>query len=435
MKPAPARRLAKRALAAALLLTSSAGLPLVSAADPTIVAAGDIACDPADPSFNGGSGTATACRMKATSDLALGLGATAVLVLGDNQYEEGALAEYQQSYDPSWGRLKPLTRPVPGNHDYANGASAAAGYYTYFGAAAGDPARGYYSYDLGAWHLVALNSNCWAVGGCGAGSPQEAWLARDLAAAAGRCILAYWHHPRFSSGAHGDDPTFDAFWRDLYRAGADVVLAGHEHHYERFDPQGPAANADPAGPRQLVVGGGGRNLTAFQAPRPNSAFRDASTFGVLEMTLHPDRFDWRYRAAPAGTVLDSGTALCHRRTAPRGARFHTVPPCRMGDTRDGSPIGAGRTRTFPAAGRCGIPAAARAVVLNVTGILPTTAGTVRLYPAGGATPTTGVLAFRAGQIRAGATVAGLGREGQVTALNDSAGEIHLALDATGYFLE
>jgi hypothetical protein len=432
-KPSGPRRLslAAAALTAALLLPPPAAL----AADPVLFAAGDIACDPGDPSYNGGLGTATACRMKATSDLLVGSGAPAVLVLGDNQYEEGALAKYQQSYDPTWGRFKALTRPVPGNHDYANGASAAAGYYTYFGAAAGDPSRGYYSYDLGAWHLVALNSNCWAVGGCGAGSPQESWLARDLAAAQGRCILAYWHHPRFSSGAHGDDPTFDAFWRDLVRAGADVVLAGHEHHYERYAPQGAAGNADPGGPRQLVVGSGGRNLTAIVTPRPNSAFRNDTSFGVLEMTLHPDRYDWRFLAAPSGAALDSGTALCHRRTAPRGARFHTVPPCRMADTRNGSPMGAGRTRTFAAAGQCGIPAEARAVVLNVTGILPTTAGYVRLYPAGGVAPVTDVLAFRAGQIRAGATVAGLGQQGQVTALNDSTGEIHLAIDVTGYFVE
>jgi len=196
-------------LAAVLALLIAPAAPTAWAASPVVAAVGDIACDPANPSYNGGDGTATACRMKATSDLLVGGGWSAVLLLGDNQYEDGALARYQASYDPTWGRVKGLTYPAPGNHEY--GTPGAAGYFAYFGAAAGDPARGYYSFDLGAWHLVVLNSNCAAVSGCGPGSAQEQWLAADLAAHPGRCTLAYWHHPRFSSGQHGDDPLSQTF--------------------------------------------------------------------------------------------------------------------------------------------------------------------------------------------------------------------------------
>jgi hypothetical protein len=159
-------------------------------ADPVIAAAGDIACDPGSSSFNGGAGTADACRQMATSDLLVGRGLAAVLPLGDIQYEDGPLSKFGQSYDPSWGRVKSITRPAVGNHEY--GVSEAAGYFDYFGAAAGERGKGWYSYDVGAWHLVALNSNCDEVGGCDEGSPQEQWLRQDLAAHPA-CTLAYWH--------------------------------------------------------------------------------------------------------------------------------------------------------------------------------------------------------------------------------------------------
>jgi acid phosphatase type 7 len=255
-----------------------------------IAAAGDIACDPASRSFHGGRGSANACHMRATARLLGRLNPAVVLTLGDNQYENGTLAKFRRSYDRSWGRLKGRTRPAPGNHDYRT--RTAAGYFGYFGAAAGRRSRGYYSFDVGAWHLIALNSECGHVGGCGKGSRQERWLRADLAAHPARCTLAYWHKPRFSSGMHGNDATYTAFWRALYRAGADVVLVGHDHDYERFAAQTPAGRADPArGIRQFVVGTGGKTHYGFRTIRANSRVRNSGTFGVLRLTLHPSGYD------------------------------------------------------------------------------------------------------------------------------------------------
>jgi hypothetical protein len=287
--------------------------PAARAADPVIAAAGDIACDPTDPSFNGGKGTPDDCRMRATSDLLVGGGFDAVLLLGDNQYWVGALDAYQASFGPTWGRLGPLLRPAPGNHEYLT--PGASGYFDYFGAAAGERGKGWYSYDLGTWHIVVLNSNCGDLsggGGCGPGSPQLRWLAEDLAAHPRACTLAYWHHPRFSSGTHGDDARYDAFWRELYKAGADVVLAGHEHDYERFAPQDPDAKADPLhGIRQFVAGTGGQFLRPFPTVRPNSEVRDARTFGVLKLRLRTDGYDWDFLPAAGGTFTDRGSGGCH----------------------------------------------------------------------------------------------------------------------------
>ncbi len=316
--------LLRASLAVAFLLALAVGAPAL-ADDPLIAAAGDIACDPTHPAFHGGAGTATLCRQRATSDLLLGGGYDAVLTLGDNQYLEGELADYQASFAPSWGRVKPLLRPVPGNHEYLT--PGAAGYFDYFGAAAGERGRGWYSYDLGTWHVVVLNSNCAAVGGCGAGSPQLLWLAEDLAAHPRACTLAYWHHPRFSSGLHGDDPTYDAFWRVLYAAGADVVLVGHDHDYERFAPQDPDGRPDlERGIRQFVVGTGGMEIRPFGAVRANSEVRNANTFGVLRLELRPDGYDWRFLPAAGGSFTDSGSGGCHHasdsiRVALRQGRF------------------------------------------------------------------------------------------------------------------
>lgn len=278
-------------------------------APPVIAAAGDIACDPASSGYNGGLGSGLTCRQQATSDLLVGAGYTAVLLLGDNQYESGTISAYRASYDTSWGRLKTITRPAAGNHEYYT--PGASGYYQYFGAAAGDPAKGWYSYDLGAWHLVALNSNCNAVGGCAAGSAQEQWLRADLAANTESCTLAYWHHPRFSSGTHGDNPALQALWQALYEANADLVLGGHDHDYERFAPQTPSGVLDQArGLREFVAGMGGKGLRGFATTRANSQARDATSLGVLELTLRPGAYDWRYRAA-VGSFADSGSAACH----------------------------------------------------------------------------------------------------------------------------
>jgi hypothetical protein len=279
------------------------------AAGPTIAAAGDIACDPGSGSYNGGQGTATECKQRATSDLLVAGGYAAVLGLGDLQYEDGAFSKFTASYEPSWGRVKAITKPAPGNHEYQT--ASAAGYYQYFGGAAGDPAKGYYSFDVGSWHVIALNSNCSAVGGCGAGSPQEQWLRSDLAGRTNTCTLVYWHHPLFSSGEHGSDSTYTAFWQALYDANADVVLVGHDHNYERFAPQNPTGGLDLArGIREFVVGTGGKNLRTFPTVRPNSEARDVTSFGILELTLGASRYDWRFVPA-VGSFTDSGSASCH----------------------------------------------------------------------------------------------------------------------------
>jgi hypothetical protein len=274
-----------------------------------IAAAGDIACDPRSSSFDAGEGSGLACRQLATSNLLVGARYAAVLPLGDIQYEDGAYSRFRASYDQSWGRLKTITRPVPGNHDYRT--EGAVGYYRYFGAAAGDPSKGYYSYDVGHWHAVALNSNCAAVGGCGPGSPQAEWLRADLAAHAARCTLAHWHHPRFSSGEHGSDPRYSAFWQALYDANVEVVLVGHDHDYERFAPQAPDGTLDLArGIREFVVGTGGRSLRRFPRAQPNSEVRDHLSLGVLELTLGRNAYSWRFRPA-VGALTDSGSSRCH----------------------------------------------------------------------------------------------------------------------------
>jgi hypothetical protein len=397
-------------LAAVVALLIAPTVQLAQAASPIVAAAGDIACNPTDPFYNGGAGTAAACRMKATSDLLVGGGFAAVLVLGDNQYEDGALSRYQASYAPTWGRVLGITHP----------------------------ARGYYSYDLGTWHLVVLNSNCSAIGGCGPGSPQELWLAADLLAHSGRCTLAYWHHPRFSSGQHGDDPTSQTFWDDLYAAGADVILVGHDHIYERFAPQDPAGNADPAkGLRQFVVGTGGRNQTPFAILRPNSVARSSGVFGVLALTLHPNGYDWQFLpAAGGGSFADSGTGLCHSALPTGPTAFHTLPPCRLLDTRsaDAPALAAGSTRLFPAAGRCGVPETAKAIAANVTVATPSTAGDLRLSPAGAAAPLVSTVNFAAGQTRTNNAVLALGAGGRIAVQCDlAAGAAQLIVDVSGYF--
>ena len=281
----------------------------VSVAGVRVAAAGDIACDPRSPHYNGGLGGRRDCRQLVTSDLLVGEGYEAVLVLGDVQYEEGAGDAFEESYGASWGRVKSITRPVPGNHEYRT--ADAAGYYRYFGAVAGAPAKGYYSYELGDWHVVALNSNCSDVGGCGAGSAQERWLRADLAAHPARCTLAHWHHPRYSSGQHGSDAKYIAFWQALFDASADLVLVGHDHDYERFAPQNALGELDLArGIREIVVGTGGRSLREFKDPSPNSEVRDATSLGILELTLGAAAYGWRFRAA-VGVFADAGSARCH----------------------------------------------------------------------------------------------------------------------------
>jgi acid phosphatase type 7 len=273
--------------------------------DPVIAAAGDISCEPSSikkgDNFN--------CQMKATSDLLIDRGLAAVLTLGDNQYEYGTYPAYQQSYDSTWGKVKSITKPVPGNHEYYN--KDAAGYYTYFGAIAEDPKKGYYSYDIGDWHLIALNSNCADVS-CGADSPQAQWLKEDLAAHPTACTIAYWHHPRFSSGEHGNNKELDTFWQILYQANVEIVLNGHDHTYERFAPQSPEGKEDrEKGIRQFVVGSGGKNHYQFKTNQPNSEVRNNDAYGVIKLTLHKNSYDWKFEPIAGQTFTDSGSSDCH----------------------------------------------------------------------------------------------------------------------------
>ena len=272
---------------------------------PVVAVAGDIACEPGQRS------TAAQCRMDATADLVAAARPAAVLTLGDNQYDDGSLEKFETSYAMSWGRFKDITRPSAGNHDLA-GDHAGAGYFSYFGSAAGSDGAGWYSFDLAGWHLVALNSNCKAVGGCGEGSAQLRWLEADLAASAARCTLAYWHHPRFSSGYHGGDRATQELWRVLADAGADLVLNGHDHHYERFAPMDRGGAPDgERGMRQFVVGTGGRSLYPLRATQPGSEVRQSSTFGVLLLTLGDGEYRWRFEALPGSRFADAGAGRCH----------------------------------------------------------------------------------------------------------------------------
>jgi hypothetical protein len=294
----------------------------------TVMAVGDIACDPTSPHFNGGQGDAKFCQEKATSDLVVQAHPDAVLALGDNQYENATLSAFEQSYDPTWGRFKDITYPVPGNHEYQT--PGAAGYFAYFGPLARNIPVAYYSFNLGDWHLIALNSECTAprVIDCGAGSEQEHWLLSDLVANRSLCTLAFWHEPRFTSGRNLNHPALQAFWDDLYAFGADIVLNGHDHIYERFAPQNPQQQLDPRGIREFIVGGGGNNhQPAYGILQPYSVVRDNTTYGVLKLTLRPDSYDWQYlpaQHAGNGTFTDKGSGTCHginagteTRTAPR----------------------------------------------------------------------------------------------------------------------
>ncbi len=280
--------------ASAVTVTSAPPPPT----DPVLVGAGDIA-------------SCSSTGDEATATLLDNIAGT-VVTLGDNVYDSGTATEYTNCYGPSWGRHKARTKPTPGNHEY-NTANAS-GYYGYFGSLAGDPSKGYYSYDLGNWHIIVLNSNsdCSTIS-CAAGSAQEQWLRADLAANQTVCTLAYWHHPRFNSGAsHGNDVNVAPFWNALYDLNADVILNGHEHVYERFAPQSPTAGADNArGIRQFTVGTGGRSHYTFGTIQPNSEARNGNTYGVLKLTLHATSYDWQFVPVAGGAFTDSGTGQCH----------------------------------------------------------------------------------------------------------------------------
>jgi acid phosphatase type 7 len=231
-----------------------------------------------------------------------------VYTLGDNAYPSGTAAQFSNCYDPTWGRHKARTRPAVGDNDYNT--SGAVPYYNYFGAAAGNPNEGYYSFDLGTWHIIVLNSNCSEVGGCSPSSAQGQWLQADLAANSSACILAIHHEPYFSS--KGGDSSLRDFWEPLYQAGADIVLSGHRHMYERFAQQNSNGVAEPGrGIRQFVVGTGGAGLTsAPSSAAPNSQVRNNNTHGVLKLTLHASSYDWQFIPIAGQTFTDSGTTQC-----------------------------------------------------------------------------------------------------------------------------
>lgn len=328
------------------------------AADPVLVAAGDIACNPDSANYNGGAGTVGppgACHARYTANLIETINPLHVLALGDLQYEDGALSRFQVSYEDSWGRaaIKTRTKPVPGNHEYGAGFAEsnppdwidadpnATGYFTYFadqldaeGADAGDPQRGWYSFDVPVggtkWHVVAVNSECasglrasvgWE-GGCDVGSEQERWLRADLLADRSDCTLAYWHHPRFSSGGQASAPIMAPIWNALHEDYADVVLAGHAHNYERLAQAGVTGAREPGrGIRSWAVGTGGKSLIAMQ-PSPLAAtdIRASSTHGVLKLTLHGPSaahprgwYEWEFvddgQSGP-NPLADSGSGDC-----------------------------------------------------------------------------------------------------------------------------
>jgi hypothetical protein len=257
-----------------------------------LVGAGDIA--------NGGPGD------DETAALLDGIPGT-VFTAGDNAYDNGTAADFANFYEPSWGRHKARTRPAPGNHDYNT--AGAAGYFGYFGANAGPAGLGYYSYDLGSWHIIALNSNI----DMAPGSAEEQWLRADLAANPRACTLAYWHHPLFTSGeAHEPYTPTRPLYQALYDYYADVVVWGHNHQYERFAPHDPAGGLDNArGLRAFVAGMGGASHYSFARTQPNSEARNSDTYGVLEFTLHRTTYEWRFVPVAGGTYADSGSGTCH----------------------------------------------------------------------------------------------------------------------------
>lgn len=263
-----------------------------------------------------GAGDIASCSSggdEITADMLDGIAGT-VFTLGDNVYSDGTASEFTNCYGPSWGRpgIKSRTKPVPGNHDYNT--TNATGYFGYFGAAAGDPAKGYYAYDLGAWRIYVLNTNNGSCGvvACGSTSTQLSWLKADLAANPRSCVAAMWHHPRFSSGQHGNNTVSSALWQALYDAHAELILTGHDHTYERFAPQNPSGGLDTTnGIVQMVVGSGGKDHYAFGTIRANSLIRNNTTWGVMKLTLSPGSWTFQFLPEPGKTFTDSGSGTCH----------------------------------------------------------------------------------------------------------------------------
>ncbi len=309
--------MSKRSAFACFLLTLGligTVVTVAAARVPVIAAAGDVSCDPTSAHYHRGNGSPIHCRQRLVSKLILRGRYRAVFALGDLQYQNGKLWKFERSYARSWGRFKPKTMPVVGNHEY--GTRNARAYFSYFdgrgnaNGRAGHRRRGWYSRDLGRWHVVVLNSNCGKIR-CGPQSRQAIWLRRNLRHHPNRCVLAAYHHPRYSSGVHEEDQKVSTFWSILYRAGADVVLNGHDHDYERFAPQGPRHRLDRAGGVvEFVVGTGGHSLFNLGNPAPNTRASQDRRFGFLRMRLGRGRYRWAFKSAPSGRPLDAGNRRC-----------------------------------------------------------------------------------------------------------------------------
>ncbi len=278
-----------------------------------IVAAGDVACDPADPSLRGGRGTKAACAQHRTAALVRDLDPDAVFGLGDLQNDDGTLAKFREVYDDSWGSFKDITFPVIGNHEYWAGSPD--GYFDYWkDRPSGRRGDGWYSVRLGEWEIYALNANCaypfFRSPPCDEGSEQWRWLRNQLRSSEATCQLAMWHEPRISSGPHGPYGRLEPLWRLLVDARVELVLSAHDEMYERFAPIGRNARPDPEGVRQFVVGTGGDQLYTFRDRLPGSQVRADDSFGVLEMDLQPQGYSWRFRSLGSGGEDDSGSDVC-----------------------------------------------------------------------------------------------------------------------------
>jgi hypothetical protein len=293
-----ARSLALAAAALALPLAGAEAARALPPAPPVVLlAAGDVAgCNTTGD--------------EATAAIIDGFPSALVAMLGDAVYPNGTTGDFESCYAPSWGRFKARTRPAVGNHEYRQ--PGAAPYFAYFGSVAGPPDKGWYSYDYGAWHVVVLNSNCGFVGGCGEGSAQEQWLRSDLAASSADCTLAYMHHPRFSSGRSPQLEEYEPLWTALWENGADVVLAGHDHIYERQAPQTPIGDANAAyGIREFIAGTGGFSHSGIAGVLPRSEVRNNTTFGVLKLDLSDAGYSWTFLPEFGAPFTDSGSGTCH----------------------------------------------------------------------------------------------------------------------------
>lgn len=279
----------------AKLLAALAGLfPLPAlAATLTVYAAGDIGqC--------GSEGSELTARL-------LEKDAAPILALGDIAYPKGTAEDFRQCFVSTWGHLRQRIHPTPGNHDY--GTAEARGYFDYFGKRAGEPGRGWYSFQLGEWHVISLNSNVDA----GPGSRQLAWLKEDLARNRRRCVLAFWHHPRFSSGRHGDIPDMQTAWETLFEAGASLVLAGHDHHYERMAPLNAQGEPSHSGMRSFVVGTGGARHYRVDRRRTGSEAVLVGQWGVLKLELGPTSYAWSFLQTEGNDRSDMGQEQCRER--------------------------------------------------------------------------------------------------------------------------